>query len=148
MYLCLICKAWRIHNIVIPTSTRISPILTKHSWSYLILDRFFFMQWTFFGMHLTKPPQKNRRLQRKPKRQIWTWICLQRHKINWGKKTPSAMASPPDKGNDYFLFWPVRDMSGCHIRSHWHSLTSFTVPHSECHDTAKAWAKLDVIQEC
>ena len=57
MHLFLICKAWRIHYIVIPTSTRVSQILTKHSWSYLILDRFS-MQWTYFGMHLTNPPQK------------------------------------------------------------------------------------------
>lgn len=42
MYLYLICIAWRIHDIVIPTSTRISLILTKRSWSYLILDRFFY----------------------------------------------------------------------------------------------------------
>ena len=57
LHLFLICKAWRIHYIVIPTSTRVSQILTKHSWSYLILDRFS-MQWTYFGMHLTNPPQK------------------------------------------------------------------------------------------
>lgn len=35
------------------------------------------------------------------------------------EKNPlSAMASPPDKGNNYFLFWLGRDMSDGSIRSH------------------------------
>lgn len=67
-------------------------------------------------------------------------VCHQSQKIKWREK------SPPKQENNHFLFWPKRDMSGCRIRSHYHPHTP--VCHPECHDTAEAWEKLDVIQEC
>lgn len=56
------------------------------------------------------------------------------------------MASPPEKGSDYFGQGGICQALAYGVTGA--RPPPLAVPRPECHDTAKAREKLDVIQEC